>query len=268
MKLSFSTLGCPQWSWQDILSTAKDLGYNGIEVRGILSDIFAPKAKPFAETPEGLPRTIAALARLQLDIPCLASACDLFNPARKQANLDECRAYIHLAQKLGVPYIRVLGDLEAAPSDAVDEATLVAVAQELGNDAEAAGVMLLIESNGIYADTQQLAGLLQQIDRPAVGALWDVHHPFRFFQEFPDTSYRNLKPWLRHVHIKDSVEMDGKIIYRMLGEGDIPVKACVDALRSGGYDGYYSLEWLKRWNLTLEEPGIVFSHYIAYMKQL
>ncbi len=32
MKISFSTLGCPGWSYEDILSTAKDLGFNGIEI--------------------------------------------------------------------------------------------------------------------------------------------------------------------------------------------------------------------------------------------
>ena len=35
MKLAFSTLGCPGWMWRDILSAAADLGYDGIEMRGL-----------------------------------------------------------------------------------------------------------------------------------------------------------------------------------------------------------------------------------------
>lgn len=35
MKISFSTLGCPRWSWREILATACDLGYGGVEVRGV-----------------------------------------------------------------------------------------------------------------------------------------------------------------------------------------------------------------------------------------
>ena len=35
MKLCFSTLGCPEWSFSDIISTACDLGYDGIEIRGV-----------------------------------------------------------------------------------------------------------------------------------------------------------------------------------------------------------------------------------------
>ena len=39
MKLSLSTLGCPGWSWNEIFATAKDLGMNGIEVRGV-ADVY------------------------------------------------------------------------------------------------------------------------------------------------------------------------------------------------------------------------------------
>ena len=37
-------------------------------------------------------------------------------------------------------------------------------------------------------------------------------------------------------------------------------------LKDGGYDGFYSLEWVKRWDTTLEEPGIVFAHFANYMR--
>ena len=35
MKISFSTLACPDFSWTEIYSMAKDVGFNGIEIRGI-----------------------------------------------------------------------------------------------------------------------------------------------------------------------------------------------------------------------------------------
>ncbi len=40
MKFSFSTLACPPTTWADIYSMAKDLGFDGIEVRGLGNDIF------------------------------------------------------------------------------------------------------------------------------------------------------------------------------------------------------------------------------------
>ena len=50
MKISFSTLACPNWSWQEIYGAAKDLGFNGIEVRGLGNEIFSVKAQPFTDS--------------------------------------------------------------------------------------------------------------------------------------------------------------------------------------------------------------------------
>ena len=49
MKIAFSTLACPNSSWEEICSMAKDLGYDGIEVRGLGEDIFAVRAQPFTD---------------------------------------------------------------------------------------------------------------------------------------------------------------------------------------------------------------------------
>ena len=47
MKIAFSTLGCPDFDWPDIYSMAKDLGFDGIEMRGLGDDLFAVNARPF-----------------------------------------------------------------------------------------------------------------------------------------------------------------------------------------------------------------------------
>ena len=56
MKISFSTLACPNCSWSGHLSMAKDLGFGGIEIRWPGEDIFAVNARPF--TDERLPKTL------------------------------------------------------------------------------------------------------------------------------------------------------------------------------------------------------------------
>jgi sugar phosphate isomerase/epimerase len=63
--------------------------------------------------------------------------------------------------------------------------------------------------------------------------------------------------------------MEGKkISYKMIGDGDIPVAETVRRLKQAGYEGFYSLEWVKRWDLSLEEPGIAFAHYKEFMDSL
>lgn len=49
MKLSFSTLGCPRWTLKEIVATAKDLGFGGVEIRGIGDKINALEIPEFSD---------------------------------------------------------------------------------------------------------------------------------------------------------------------------------------------------------------------------
>ncbi|MBQ2955726.1 MAG: AMP-binding protein, partial [Clostridia bacterium] len=111
----------------------------------------------------------------------------------------------------------------------------------------------------------RLKKLLDDIGSPYVAALWDVHHPYRFFGEQPETTVANLGSYIKYIHVKDSV-MEGDVVrYRMMGEGDLPVREALDALDKINYDGYVSLEWVKRWAPDLTDAGIVFPHFAHYM---
>lgn len=35
MRLSFSTLGCPGWSFEQIMENAHEMGYEAVELRGV-----------------------------------------------------------------------------------------------------------------------------------------------------------------------------------------------------------------------------------------
>jgi hypothetical protein len=55
--------------------------------------------------------------------------------------------------------------------------------------------------------------------------------------------------------------VDSKVAYRFMGEGDLPICDMMNALRSINYDGYISLEWVKRWMPELSDAGVVFPHF-------
>ncbi len=265
MKLAFSTIGCPDFDWPDIYSMAKDFGFRGIEIRGLGEEIFAVKAKPFLA--ENLEETTRLLQKLRLEIPCLSSGCALRFTDRLEETIGEIRQYIELAARLGTPYIRVLGDLTAAPADEVDDAAVLAALKRLAPYAEEKNVTLLVETNGVYTDTARLRELLNQVCSDHVAALWDIHHPYRFGGESPEQTVQNLGAYIKHTHIKDSVLEDGKVCYRMMGEGDLPMDAIVRALRSINFEGYVTIEWVKRYAPDLENPGIVFPQFANFMEQ-
>jgi len=262
MKVCFSTLGCPEWSFSEIVSVASDLGYNGIEIRGIQNELYAPSMETFSK--DHIETTIKTLKRLSLEIPCLTSDCNL----NEEDDVEKAKAYIDIASAIGTPYIRLLGDLSPAPSADVSLKAIASNLEEIAVYAEDKNVVPLIETNGFFAKTKSLGVMLKSFDYPNVGILYDIHHPYRFFGEEPAYTIDNLGPFIKHVHIKDSV-MDGKKVrYKMVGEGDLPVAKAVQLLQKAGYKGHYSLEWVKRWDLSLEEPGIAFAQFKEFMDTL
>ena len=264
MKISFSTIACHDFSWTEIYSMAKDLGFNGIEIRGLGDDIFAVKAKPFTGTE--LPKTVEKLKKLNLEIPCLSSGCCLKFADKKEETIAELKSYTELAQKLGTPYIRVLADLNPAPEGEVDDEAVAAVLKEAAKEAEKAGVTLIVETNGVYSDTKRLRKLLEATGSDNVGALWDMHHPYRYANEAPEQTVENLGKFIKYIHVKDSVMDGGKVIYKLMGKGDLPIGEMLAALQKINYDGYICLEWVRRWSKELERPGIVFPQFATFMK--
>ncbi|MCL1796553.1 MAG: TIM barrel protein, partial [Clostridia bacterium] len=265
MKIAFSTLACPDWSWQDIMSAAKDFGFDGIEVRGLNNDIFAVRAQPFTEAE--LPETLRKLQAMRLSIPCYASDACLKHSDRALECVEEITEYLKLAAKTDTPFVRVLGDDGIAPGVVpVDDRHIITVLRTLAPIAESHGVALLVETNGVFSDTSRLFHLLEQVASDSVAALWDVHHPFRFAGETPEMTIQNLGAYIKHVHVKDSVvSSGGDILYRMMGEGDLPLDEMMQALRSINYEGFVTLEWVKRWSDSLEDPGISIPHFANYM---
>lgn len=263
MKLAFSTLGCPDWSWKDIYATAKDLKFDGIEVRGLQNELYMPNAYPFRS--EHIKDTLADLKNSDLQISMLTTGIcigqDIYNDE------DVAKSYIDLAVKLGVSYVRIM--ISDKPYPEVAKLDLAAARYssmcEYGKDK---GVTPLIETNGVLSDSLVMKDFMDMTTSENKGVLWDIHHPYRYFGETPTQTYQNIGQYIKYVHVKDSIDNDGTITYRMMGYGDVPVFDAMKLLNEQGYDGFISLEWVKRWCPELEGAGIVFAHFINYMTYL
>ena len=267
MKLSFSTLACPDWHFKDVYATAADLGYDGIEIRGIADKMYAPQISDFSD--EKLERSKEALAARKLDIPMLTTdAYVVSNPDFDKCK-EEVKDYCVLAQKLGVPYVRVLMERTPAPESIPDFDYTVKCYRELCTLAAEYNVTLLTETNGFLASSDVCRRFMEATNCENAGLIWDVHHPYRFFDEDIAVTAKNIGKYVRHVHLKDSVKgSNGKISYMLTGYGDFPFEKVIEELKAIGYDGYLSYEWVKRWSRELAEPGVALFQYINYIKTL
>ena len=147
MKTSFSTLACPTNSFTDITVTAKDLGFDGIELRGVgldgqtgepIIDIYDGRELAFSRS--NFNGTAERLKALGLAVSCLSSGCALGDKAHRATVIAEAKAYIDTAKRLGSEFVRLLGDTVIAPGADVDDAYIAETLTELAPYAAENGV--------------------------------------------------------------------------------------------------------------------------------
>ena len=263
--LAFTTLGCPDWGWQEILDNAVKMGYQGIEVRGVAGEMDLPKAEPFLVP--NRERTRKDLAERGLSICCLGSSVRFDDTASFESQIDSGKAYIDLAADLGVPFVRVFGD--RIPSAELEEPIteqIVRGLETLGAYAAAKGVAVLIETHGDFSLSKRLRRVVERVGSAAVGVLWDMHHPWRFHGERLQETVDALGPWVRHVHLKDSVGQGQGYRYTLMGQGEFPLGEAIALLKRAGYSGWISFEWEKRWHPEIEPPEVAFPQFVEALR--
>ena len=111
--------------------------------------------------------------------------------------------------------------------------------------------------------------IMNQVPGPGAGVLWDIMHPSRMGELASDTLAR-FGDRLQHVHIKDGRRpADGSVNWdlTLLGEGEIPTRDILAALKKGGYTGWLSVEWEKKWHPEIEEPEVALPQHAKLLRE-
>ena len=253
MKLSFSTRGWPNLSWDEMMDTAQEMGFSGIEVYNLPKfDPMLDRGGPFHKYQTAA--TVRQLREKKLQIPCFDTSCDLSDGA---SSIDSLLNLMEVAHNTRVPYV-----VACALQD--NEELVAERLAVLLDHAEKLNVGVLFKTSGIYADTARLRAMMDRFASDFLGALWDVHHPYRDLGESADATIKNLGSYVRHVHLRDS---DDQGNYQLIGEGTMPIKDVMRALSSVNYDGFISLEWKPDWLEDLQDLEVIFPYFVNYMSR-
>jgi sugar phosphate isomerase/epimerase len=278
--LSFSTLGCPDWTFPAIMDFARKNNYQGLEIRGILRQMDLPKCPEF-NNPANIAATLRQMEDHGLQFVDLGSSVELHHadPATRQRHLYDGRRFIDLAQQLRCPYIRVFPN--NLPKDQDRNATIDLIIKgliELGEHARDSKVTVLMESHGEIVESTLIEQIMQGAEGPHTGMIWDVYNMWTVTKEPPAQVYGRLKKYIHHTHIKDGKTIgghmvdgkveDGKEQYLLLGQGDSPIFEAIRLLYDGGYTGFYSFEWEKLWHPEIAEPEVALADFPKKMKEL
>lgn len=274
MKLSLMTLGCPAWDLGTICARAQEYGFDGIDFRGVGSELDVTRLPAFTT---GAAATARAIADHGLRVSGISSSIRVCAPERRAADLDEARRTIEVALALGAPNVRVFG--EGAP-DRIGKLEAARIGtdrlREILDIPGAQGLSWNFETHDHWVRSDDCLLLLDAIDDPAFGCAWDIAHTRRTAGETAAQSLDALYTRLRYVHVKDAARttpgdpraMSDGWRYVLPGTGELDIDGGIAALRERGYDGWLMFEHEKRWHPELEEPEVAFPAFVAWGRRL
>lgn len=294
MKIAFSTLACPDWSWREILDNGCRYGYDGVEIRLVARETNL-LSRPEFQSRE-LSRRRTELADCGFRVCGLGSSVrfDHTDDAQLAQEVQTGRAYLDLAAELDAEFVRVFGDTLPAENDPEARTrtlgNIVDGLNSLGEYAAPLGLKVVLETHGDFSDSPVVEEAFSQVENPAVGVLWDTHHPWRFCGESLAETHRRLKDRVAHTHWKDSVAaskfdstassdeaatqahslMSGHrhADYVLFGGGEFPAEECLRLLAASGYDGWFSYEWEKMWHPEIEPPEVALPLFPSKLRRL
>ncbi len=300
-KIAFSTLACPTWDFEQIVTAGIRDGYDGVEIRQVGGETELLKVPSFASSRRAtsrqfLRRSQDAAGLRPFSICGLASSVRFDYPqqAEREAQLSIGKAYVELAAEFEAGFVRVFGDTLPPDSQPGERAAafdqIAEGCNRLGEFAAGHKVDILLETHGDFAESAAVKELFGRIESSAVGVLWDTHHPWRFHHEAPESTFAILRPWVRHTHWKDSITLphdenattsvtsaeQGAFAlmsghrhadYVLFGGGEFPIAEFVRLLKVAGYDGWLSLEWEKMWHAELAGPEVALPLFARKMRE-
>lgn len=262
----FSTIGCPDYTIDQVVDTAKALGFSGVEIRFLrgtvdLASLEEFQAPRIAETRRRFEDAGIAVVAINTGVRMVS-----LDPAQRAAQREAARVQIGIADALGAPYLRLFGGPIPAGQDR--ERSLDAIAAGLGEIAEEsarAGITSLIETHDDFCRSDSVLDLYRRGASDKLCVLWDTLHSHRWGESAEET-YGRLGPRIKLVHVKDSVVATSQAFdFALTGEGSVPIPSFLDVLERAGYDGFVDFEWEKGWHPEIPGPEVALPHFARYI---
>lgn len=268
MKLSFTTLGCPNWSLQQIADNARAMKYDGVELRVHDEGVhMSPNA-----TDDEAQRVADLFRTAQTPVMSLMGYTSFAHqsPNDLQNNVKLMEQLIRLASRMKAPFIRSFAGGLPPGADHKDVIPRMArTLRPLSQLAADKGVKIGIETHDHWCDGRLAAALVNEVNHPAFGFVFDVLNVIDAQKGPWLPSYQAMKGRILYCHVKDGYHApDGKLVHTYVGAGELPLVEILMRFKHDGYDGYFSFEWEKRWNPEIEEPQRAFPQYAHKMRQV
>ena len=222
-------------------------------------------------TPDVLSDRLVEIRRALSGVPVVSvnswASLSGSDPAARAVQERRVVSAMESAAELACPLVKAFGG-EIPPGVEVERVVseVAEAVQRLGIHGRRLGVRLAVETHDGFSRGETLRAMLDKVDETEyVGALWDVHHPYRHGESVERTADL-IGDRVLHAHVKDAVRDGDGWEYRRLGEGELPVQPMLRALSERGFDGYVSVDWEKMWHPEIEGPDTVLPQYAQALR--
>jgi len=149
-----------------------------------------------------------------------------------------------LAEAIDIKTLVTFGIMREPTDDADSFAKVVEILRETAELAAARGFTVQLENlPGTWADTaDNCLALLQAVDHPAFGYVWDVGNLYEAEPVHFMDGYQKLKLYIRNVHLKDGQFINGHMVWQHFGKGLTDIKGQIAALKADDYQGTLTVE--------------------------
>lgn len=266
MKISFSTLACPNWTLAQVIDIAKAAAYDGIELRFLENEDSLWKLPAFHGT--GLRQSHREIADAGLTVCCVDTSCrfDSPEPRERERWIGEGERMAEVAAGLGAPGIRVFGDRVHPGEDRPSTRAWIREGlARLEEKIAASGVQVWLETHGDFSSASEVQAILSH--SPGIGIIWDPASAFLEHGERPFENGMALSHFIRHVHVKDLLKHREGWVPVLTADGEFPIAEIRAVLDQLDYSGFLSFEWEKKWHPTIAAPDIAVPHFAEWFRR-
>ena len=261
-RLCFSTLGCVELDLVQILALAAEFGIPAVELRGLSGRMDMPQL--CAEQRLTPPRIAALCQEHRTRLAVAGSSFKLIDAS--PSALADLIQFCAWADSLSIPYVRIFGGgTWGEPIQEKEFAHAVECLETWRAEQHTRSwqVELLLETHDAFSASAPCLELNRRLTRP-LNLIWDTHHTWRLGGETVESTWKQIGPRVRHIHVKDSVDRPSArhpYTYVLPGEGQMPWNDLDALLRREPFDGLISLEWERFWHPYLPPLRDALAHF-------
>ena len=258
MKLGFNSVLFGNFDPEKAFIAASEIGYSGIELSAL-----APAMSEHINESDPVSQNISLISGLidKYNIPVTAIE-------RAKHDLNSWEYIVQLADGIGCPIINLGPGGSIDPNGVpISGGSFDYAIESLKRHSEISNkynitTCFKAHYNTCIDNTELSKKAVQLLENHNVGLDFDPSHIFRV-PEDPVSGFKEVLPWISHVHIRDCIAQDikgpGSPLEQICGRGKIDLNGILKLFKQSNYSGPVNLEVIgaKQGNLSLPSCTVI-----------